>query len=304
MYCYTDEKKIRLHVKNIRGDLGRSGRGAGQMVRTYKKKSTRGQVSKSVRQDAVDAVLKGCSLRKAPESFQIPKETLRRAVEKSRKGKELKSFSDSCKIRQVFSEAEELELTEYVLKASRIGFPLDSKSIRKLSYQLAEKNNMSFPPSWAVNEMAGEDWLSGFLKRHECISRRTPEATSLARATAFNKTSVEAFFEKLQDLYSRYSFPPERVYNLDETGLTTSQKPQKVVAEVGAKQVAHVVSHERGETVTMCGFINAIGNALPPVLIFPRKKFKSNMLHNAPPGAKGLANQSGWMTGDLFLESL
>ncbi|GFO49484.1 tigger transposable element-derived protein 6-like protein [Plakobranchus ocellatus] len=28
------------------------------------------------------------------------------------------------------------------------------------------------------------------------------------------------------------------------------------------------------------------------------------MLHNAPPGANGLANQSGWMTGDLFLESL
>ena len=46
------------------------------MVRTYKKKSTRGQVCTRVRQDAVDAVLQGLPLRTAAESFNIQKETL------------------------------------------------------------------------------------------------------------------------------------------------------------------------------------------------------------------------------------
>ena len=191
-----------------------------------------------------------------------------------------------------------------VLKASRIGFPLDTKTIRTLAFQLAEQNHKAYPSAWNDQGLAGFEWMRGFLKRPQCIGRRIPEATSLARAIAFNKTNVDTFFGKLQELYSRHSFAPECMYNLDETGITTFQKPQKVIAETGAKQVAQIVSHERGQTVTLCGVINAISNSLPPCLIFPRAKMQNHMLHNAPPGTHGIANRSGWMTGEVFPECL
>ncbi|GFO04908.1 pogo transposable element with znf domain [Plakobranchus ocellatus] len=83
---------------------------------------------------------------------------------------------------------------------------------------------------------------------------------------------------------------------------STSSKPQKVVAESRVKQVAQLVSHERGETITTLGIINTIGNSLPPCLVFPRKQFKPHMIFDAPPGTHGFANPSGWMTKQLFVE--
>ena len=91
---------------------------------------------------------------------------------------------------------------------------------------------------------------------------------------------------------------------MDETALSTSQKPQKVVAEARVRQVAQLVSHGRGKTVTMLGIVNAIGNSVPPCLIFPRVNSKAHTLMNAPPGTKRLANPSGWMTKDLFVDCL
>ena len=145
--------------------------------------------------------------------------------------------------------------------------------------------------------------MIGFKSRHPELSIRTPEATSIAIATAFNKHNVGTF-EKLRRMYQEHNLTPERIYNIDETALTTSQKPQGVVAEAGVKQVAQLVSHERGETVTMLGIINGIGNSLPPCLVFPRKNFKNHMLFCALPGSQGFANPSGWMTKEIFVQCL
>jgi len=41
--------------------------------------------------------------------------------------------------------------------------------------------------------------------------------------------------------------PPSRIFNMDETGLQTGQKPQKILAKKGKHQVGGIVSAERGE---------------------------------------------------------
>lgn len=60
-------------------------------------------------------------------------------------------------------------------------------------------------------------------------------------------------------------------------------KPKKVVAEKGTKQVTQCTSAEKG----------CLGdNQLVPVMIFPRKKIKENMIADAPPVTRGLDNLS------------
>lgn len=86
---------------------------------------------------------------------------------------------------------------------------------------------------------------------------------------------------------------------------TVLQAPN-VAAKLGAHQVGQAVSGKRGTMVTMCMIINAVGNTVPRVFIFPRAKFYKSMMFGAPPGSLGLVNRpkSGWMTGPLFLEVL
>ena len=70
-----------------------------------------------------------------------------------------------------------------------------------------------------------EDWLTGFFKRHRNIALRTPEATSPRRAMNFNRANVTLFNDNLERLYLREALAPSRIWNLDETGCTTVQKP-------------------------------------------------------------------------------
>lgn len=90
---------------------------------------------------------------------------------------------------------------------------------------------------------------------------------------------------------------------MDETSTTAVQRPGKVIAQKG-KNIAKITSGERGILVTTCCIVNATGHALPPVMIFPRKKFLPHMIRGAPAGTLGLASKTGWMNSELFVETI
>jgi hypothetical protein len=99
-------------------------------------------------------------------------------------------------------------------------------------------------------------------------------------------------------------FPPHRIYNVDETGLSTVHVPPKILTPTGIKQLCSMTSGEKGQNITMIAAINAVGNHIPPMLIFPRVHFKNVTLKGAPVGSKGGANPSGWYNERLFIEFL
>lgn len=72
--------------------------------------------------------------------------------------------------------------------------------------------------------MAGYDWYRCFMKRHPELSLRKPEATSIARAMGFNKVVVSQFYELLGGLLDTYKFSADRIYNCDETGISSVPK--------------------------------------------------------------------------------
>ncbi|CAI6356809.1 unnamed protein product [Macrosiphum euphorbiae] len=117
----------------------------------------------------------------------------------------------------------------------------------------------------------------------------------------FNKRVVDDFFQLLGGLMDQYKFKPDRIYNCDETGISSVPKSKsKIIASKGRKQVGAITSAERGETVTVEICMNAAGTYMPPFFIFPRKRFNSEFMRNAPIGSIAEFHQSGWMQKDIF----
>ena len=156
--------------------------------------------------------------------------------------------------KQQQQQHEVVTLKDYMVKASKLYLWLSKHDVKKLAYEFGIAKNLSIPANWLKNNCAGEDWLKGFRKRHKDIPLRHPEATSLARASVFNKHNVETFSNLQQVLTTAATgtIPPQNVYNLDETGICLLQKPKQIFATTGMKQVARITSAERGKNVTLC----------------------------------------------------
>ena len=283
------------------------------MVRTYKRKTSRGTTSDVLHRASKEVLNDKKSFREVALVYGIGKMTLYRYCKELKLLHPQESGSSSshpsaavhcgyAKPRQLFSEAEEAEFVQYLLTASKMFFGLSPKATRKLAFEFALDLGKDIPEKWKVRQLAGEDWFSGFMRRHASnISVRTPEATSLSRITSYNRVNVNLFFENLKSLYSRFHFEPQSIWNVDETGLTSVRNPGKIVAPKGIKQVGAVTSAEQEVLVTLCCAVNALGHAIPPMFIFPRVRYHERLVNGGPPGCIGASHKSGWMTKENFL---
>ncbi|KAJ4440994.1 hypothetical protein ANN_10843 [Periplaneta americana] len=119
----------------------------------------------------------------------------------------------------------------------------------------------------------------------------------------FNSVAVSKFFDNLSTCLEKYNFTPDKIYNVDETGLTTVPKTQsKIIAQKGRKHVGALTSAERGQLVTAELCFSAAGHYIPPLIIFPRIRIKDELLDGAPPGTITQCHPSGWMQADIFLQ--
>ena len=64
-------------------------------------------------------------------------------------------------------DAQEQELVQYLLDASKMFFGLSAKETRKVAYEFATALGKEVPATWKARQSAGEDWFSGFMHRHQ-----------------------------------------------------------------------------------------------------------------------------------------
>lgn len=105
----------------------------------------------------------------------------------------------------------------------------------------------------------------------------------------------------------------DRIFNFDETGVSTVMESPKVMAARGTKQEAQVTSAERGSQISLGVFVTTEGNVLPPVYILPSRLERSrtaNIFDNkgnligAPENSLGCFSDYGGMTSECFLQTL
>ena len=129
-------------------------------------------VNENEMQAAFNAVLNGGTVYSVSKERGINLMTLKRYVRK-------------CQLNE-----EETSLSDHLLRASKLHNGLSTKTTRKLAYEFAMTLSKRIPKSWKSLQIAGKQWLRGFMLRRNDLSLRNPEATSMARATAFNRYTV------------------------------------------------------------------------------------------------------------------
>ncbi|XP_043961462.1 uncharacterized protein LOC122824665 [Gambusia affinis] len=215
------------------------------MPRQWIRKTDRGVPADVLKKASNEVTKESKSVRSVAKAHGICHVTLSRYCKSLQKLREQGS-SDLPNVgywssNKVFSEVQEEALADYLTQAADLYYGLTPREVRKFAYQLAVTYNIKHPQTWDEKQMAGPDWFTLFMKRNPSLSIRSPEATSLTRATSFNRPNVEGFFNSLGQVIERYNFDGSDIWNVDETGVTTVQSPDRVVAR-GVKQVGAMTS--------------------------------------------------------------
>ncbi|CAC5373548.1 unnamed protein product [Mytilus coruscus] len=121
-------------------------------------------------------------------------------------------------------------------------------------------------------------WFYGMLGRWPDLKAVKPRALEVVRVKAANKENITKYFNELEKVLLKYDLmdKPHLIYNIDEKGVTINHNPSTVVS--GVETSAQEVTTGKGDTVTILGCGNAIGNALPPYFIFPGQRMNDQLL--------------------------
>lgn len=270
------------------------------IMATSSKKQKNGRVRKLWSSESMANAVKrfaegGVGLRETARMYDVPYETLRRRVEGL--------VSVDCKPgpSTVLTHDEEDRLALYCVEMADRGFGLTRDDVMHKAFIIAELSGRQHP---FLNEKAGRSWFEGFKSRHPRLTLRSPQPLSHMRAANANNQTIVDFFAKLAAVYARLNLfsKPMQIFNVDETGVSVVHKSGKVVTELGRRCVWSLTSAEKGRTHTIISCVSASGFALPPFMIYPRKKMAERLKVGAVPGTVFRCSVKGWINDDLYLE--
>jgi hypothetical protein len=145
---------------------------------------------------------------------------------------------------------------------------------------------------------ASSPYIDGFLERHN-FSLRAPH---LERRCLINESFVTSFIARLNECPQDY--PPDRVFNFDETSWKIFNAPHRVLAEKGTKTVKMKSFTGEKQSVTAFGTISAAGDKLPLWVVTKGRTERVFTKFGDHPGVVFKFSDSGWTTEKLIIEYL
>ena len=295
--CQSDLDK---HTESQTGKRRHGASHQGQTINLWKEENMLEAIKEfKAQKEKVDC--ERLSVRGIARAWNVPYATFRKRIFNLVKGKAPENHLHCAGRPTVLSTDEEAELAEHLRKMAEIGFPCDQADARKLAYEFAQKKGISGFST--RKKSAGYYWFVGFLKRHPELSVKKSENLSIARAMGMNETQVLQWFQKYQDVCSRLGIfnVPAHIWNADETGCQNIQKSDKVIGESG-KPTYNVTGGDKGETSTALVCVNALGSAVPPMIIHKGMKVGKLWTNGARHDVVVRASESAYINKELFVE--
>ena len=230
----------------------------------------------------------GCN--RAATEFGVPKTTLKDRLS----GR----VAHGCKSGRApyLTHAEEQELYDWLVLSASIGYPKSRDDVIGIVRKTLHKKE-----GHPVEDFKGRGWWLRFMQRWPQLTLRKGDALAQPRATAVNATNFKNYFDLLKKTLTTHHLLdcPNRIYNMDETGLPLDHKPSKVVALKGAKKV-HCRTSGNKMQITILACANAGGTVIPPMVIFEGKRLNAEWTKGEVPCTLYGMSDKGWTDMELF----
>ena len=238
---------------------------------------------------AMKAVEDGSPINQAARDHGVPKTTLRdrlsgRVIHGSKPGP-----------KPYLSSSEELELSSFIKESAKVGYGKTRKDVMIIAERVAKDKGT------LRKERISQGWWNRFMERQKDLSLRRGESISHVRMDAVNKETMDHYFLLLKDTLDEHNLrdKPEQIYNVDESGLPLDPKAPNIITEKGSKNVRYRQSGRKGQ-VTIVACSNAVGQTIPPMVIFDAKNLNHAWTKNEVPGTKYGLSDNGWINTGLF----
>ena len=201
------------------------------MVRNYIRKSTT-KYSQETLEKCLSCVRKGkMSMKKASRHFNVPYGTIRNKIN---------NFHPKTSGEQT---ALQDNLEEHILNSLDLltdwKVPFDGFGVRCLVKAYLDKKCDTV--SCFKENMPGNDWLRGFIKRHN-FTKRITDNVKAARAEV-NHEVINNYFDNLEEWIK--DIPPETIFNYDETNITDDPGAKLVITRRGKNRIKRKIQHSK-----------------------------------------------------------
>lgn len=248
---------------------------------------------------AMDAVRKDkWAVRRAADTFGVPRRTLRNHL----------ASGNSTKVtgrKPVLSVEQELELCRRIHRLADVGMPITPKIVKRTVFTFCTMNEIKNPFNNNVGS-AGRKWFKLFMQRHPDVAIRKSQNLNPSRAQKLNRFIVNDHFEKLKNVMIEMDVmqKPQSIYNVDEKGNRLClHKAPLVLARKGSKRV-HNIASEHGQNVTIVSCGNALGQVIPPIILFTGERLRPEWCEDLPPGSQIFMTPKGSMNTQTFVKWL
>jgi hypothetical protein len=243
-------------------------------------------------QRALDAVIKGGSVRKAHKDYGVPRSTIQNRIYGH------VSMREAKEPYQRLSLVQEQRLTDWVLTQEALGQNPTHSQIRTFAGRILAAKGDAIP--------LGKRWMQGFLKRNPILKTKKQFKIDSVRVNGATTDIIKPWFNKLAVPRIK-AIKPENRWNMDEAGIMEGQGVNGLV--VGSVN-RHFVQKKQPGSKAWTSFIeciSAIGVALLPLVIFKGKSVQQQWFPtflNEFKYWEFTATENGWTSDDTALEWL
>ena len=190
-------------------------------------------------------------------------------------------------------------LTQWILSMDDRGAAPRHTMVRNMANILLAAAGTDPPTTVGVN------WVGNYIKRTPAIQTRFSRRYNYSRAEQEDPRVLNDWFQLVGETIARYGILPDDIYNFDETGFAMGLvSTAKVVTRAEYYGRRPVLQPGNREWVTAVEAVNALGWALPPLIIFKGKRYIESWFCDTPSDWRFEVSPNGWTSDDIGLRWL